>query len=193
LPPLLENYKACDQARFAAHAKSAMQPAAEFLVLHLMFREATAERILHSKPEAAPRPRAGAPRDLVKVMLAAAEKLRVHPKLNSARTLLERSGEELAAMLDPERRPDWAWFEIMFEDDACRLPEALLRAGRALRRDDFVERGLQTLEWMFSGRVLHKCLDTMADACDAAFAATGDLKWLMLSRTATLGKRAQGN
>jgi hypothetical protein len=156
-----------------------------------MFREATAVTKLNAATSAPPKARPGAPRDLVNVMLGAAEKLRSHPKLNSARALLDRSGEELAAMLDPERRPDWAWFEIMFGDDACRLPEALLRAGRALGRDDFVDRGLSTLEWMLGGRVLHKCLDTMADACDAAFAATGDLKWLMLSRTAILERRVR--
>jgi hypothetical protein len=154
-----------------------------------MFREATAETTVLSLQKAASRPQPAAPRDLVKVMLSAAEKLRDQPGLRSARGLLVRSGEELFALLDPERRPDWAWFEIMFEDDACRLPEALLRAGRALGREDFVERGIETLEWMFSGRVLHKCVDTMAAACDAAFAATGDLKWLMISRTATLGRR----
>jgi hypothetical protein len=151
-----------------------------------MFRFATAETI----PAPPPKPQPGAPRDLVKVMLAAAEKLQANPKLKSARALLDRGGDELAALLDPERRPDWAWFEIMFEDDACRLPEALLRAGRILQREDLTERGLQTLEWMFSGRVLHKCWATMADVCDAAFRATGDLKWLMISRTATLQRRA---
>jgi hypothetical protein len=123
-------------------------------------------------------------------MLSAAEKLRGQPELRSARALLVRSGEELFNLLDPERRPDWAWFEIMFEDDACRLPEALLRAGRVLGREDLTERGVETLEWMFGARVLHRCVVTMAEACDAAFAATGDLKWLMISRTATLGRRA---
>lgn len=155
-----------------------------------MFREATAEMAIGNVRSVTPRPRPAAPRDLVKVMLSAAEKLREQPELRSARALLTRSGEELFALLDPERRPDWAWFEIMFEDDACRLPEALLRAGRVLGREDFVERGVETLEWMFSGRVLNKCLETMAAACDAAFATTGDLKWLMISRTATLERRA---
>lgn len=154
-----------------------------------MFREATAEIISSNVRPIGSKPHPAAPRDLVKVMLSAAEKLRDQPGLRSARALLVRSGEELFTMLDPERRPDWAWFEIMFEDDACRLPEALLRAGKALGREDFVERGIGTLEWMFSGRVLHRCLDTMAAACDAAFATTGDLKWLMISRTATLGRR----
>lgn len=155
-----------------------------------MFREATAETTASTVRSISSKPRPAAPLDLVKVMLSAAEKLREQPDLRSARALLIRSGEELFAMLDPERRPDWAWFEIMFGDDACRLPEALMRAGKALGREDLVERGIETLEWMFSGRVLHKCLDTMAAACDAAFATTGDLKWLMISRTATLGRRA---
>ena len=155
-----------------------------------MFRFATAETTALAAPLPSPKPRPAAPRDLVKVMLAAAEKLQANPTLKSARALLDRGGDELAALLDPDRRPDWAWFEIMFEDDACRLPEALMRAGRILHRDDLVQRGLDTLEWMFSGRVLHKCIDTMAKACDAAFATTGDLKWLMISRTATLQRRA---
>ncbi len=152
-----------------------------------MFRENQAAITVTTT--APPRPRHGAPRDLVKVMLAAVEKLQAQPQLKSAKALLARSGEELSAMLDPERRPDWAWFEIVFEEDACRLPETLLRAGRVLGRDDFIERGMQTLEWMFGGRVLGKCVNTMADACDAAFAATGDLKWLMISRTAILSRR----
>jgi hypothetical protein len=155
-----------------------------------MFREATADTTSFVPRQAGAKPRPAAPRELVKVMLAAAEKLQSNPELKSARALLDRGGDELVALLDPERRPDWAWFEIMFEDDACRLPEALMRAGRILQRDDLVQRGIDTLEWMFSGRVLHKCLDTMTRACDAAFATTGDLKWLTISRTATLARRA---
>ncbi|MFD1613326.1 hypothetical protein ACFSCW_16105 [Sphingomonas tabacisoli] len=139
---------------------------------------------------ATPKPAPSTPRDLVAVMLRAAEKLQSQPQLNSARALLERGGDQLVQLLDPERRPDWAWFEILFEEDACRLPEALLRAGRMLHREDFTACGIETLDWMLRGRVLAKCIDTMADACEAAFAATGDLKWLMISRTAILARRA---
>lgn len=123
-------------------------------------------------------------------MLRAAEKLQAQPGLKSARALLERGGEQLVQLLDPERRPDWAWFEILFEDDACRLPEALLRAGRMLGREDFAACGIETLDWMLRGRALAQCIEAMGDACEAAFAATGDLKWLMISRTATLARRA---
>lgn len=136
-----------------------------------------------------PKPAPSTPRDLVAVMLRAVDKLQVQPGLNSARGLLERSGDQLTALLDPERRPDWAWFEILFEEDACRLPQALLRAGRVLGRDDFIVCGIETLDWMMRGQVLANCIETMSDACEAAFAATGDLKWLLVSRTATLERR----
>jgi hypothetical protein len=160
-----------------------------YLRFNLMFSFATPETIDYIPEKSAPKPPPSTPRDLVAVMLRAAEKLQSQPKLNSARALLERSGEQLSALLDPERRPDWAWFEILFEEDACRLPEALLRAGRTLDRDDFVACGVETLDWMLRGRVMAKCIDTLAQACDAAFAATGDLKWLMISRTAILARR----
>lgn len=156
-----------------------------------MFSDIGAESISSVAQPSSSRPRPGAPRDLVKVLLAAAQKLSAQPEFRSARALLQKAGDELATMLDPDRRPDWAWFEIMFGEDACRLPEALLRAGRALGREDLVDRGIVTLEWMFSGRLMGKCLNTTADACDAAFAATGDLKWLMVSRTAILERRAR--
>ena len=149
-----------------------------------MFSFATAETIGSSPSSPAPKPAPSTPRDLVAVMLRAADRLQARPDLKSARALLERSGEELTALLNPERRPDWAWFEIVFEDDACRLPEALLRAGRILHREDFIACGVETLDWMLRGRVLAKCIDAMADACDAAFVATGDLKWLMIGLTA---------
>ncbi|MVO76988.1 hypothetical protein GON01_03420 [Sphingomonas sp. MAH-20] len=150
----------------------------------------TAETIPAASASTAPKPAPSTPRDLVAVMLRAAEKLQGQPDLKSARALLERGGEQLVQLLDPERRPDWAWFEILFEEDACRLPEALLRAGRILHREDFIACGVETLDWMMRGRVLVKCVDTMADACEAAFAGTGDLKWLMISRTAILARRA---
>lgn len=155
-----------------------------------MFSLSAAETTPAAPATTSPKPAPSTPRDLVAVMLRAVEKLQVQPELKSARALLERSGDQLTMLLDPERRPDWAWFEILFEDDACRLPEALLRAGRTLNREDFIACGIETLDWMLRGRVLAKCVDAMADACDAAFAATGDLKWLMISRTAILARRA---
>src|SRR3546814_20453678 len=51
-------------------------------------------------------------------------------------------------MLHISRRPDWAWFEAVLSYDNARLPETLLRAGKALGRTDFIECGLVTLEWI---------------------------------------------
>ena len=150
-----------------------------------MFSLNLAETTPAAPARTTPKPAPSTPRDLVATMLRAVEK----PELKSARAVLERGGEQLVQLLDPDRRPDWAWFEILFEDDACRLPQALLRAGRALGREDFIACGVETLDWMLRGRVLAKCVDAMADACEAAFAATGDLKWLMISRTAILARR----
>jgi hypothetical protein len=83
-----------------------------------MFRFATAETTTVSSPK----PRPGAPRDLVAVMLAAAEKLQANPKLKSARALLDRGGDELSALLDPERRPDWAFCAATTSSNAVSRP-----------------------------------------------------------------------
>lgn len=154
-----------------------------------MFSLRSAESTDRSEP-ATPKPVPPTPHDLVAVMLRTVDKIRTRPGVHDDRTLLERSGEQLCALLDSERRPDWAWFEILFEADACRLPQALLCAGRVLGRDDFIACGIETLDWMMRGQVLANCVETMSDACEAAFAATGDLNWLLVSRTATLERRA---
>ena len=114
----------------------------------------------------------------VATLLAAAAKLKSRPGHKAATHILTELGGELAALLDPERRPDWAWFEILFDDDACRMAEALLRAGSVLGQKTFVVRGLQTLEWMLAGPGARRCASSLGAACDAAYAATGDARWL---------------
>ncbi len=100
-------------------------------------------------------------------------------------------------------RDDWNWFEPELAYDNARLPEALIRAGALLKRDDYLEVGLQTLQWLdaiqtsptgnFSAigsdsfsRAFAQPLPhdqqpveaaAMVDACDAAFVATGDEVW----------------
>ena len=119
------------------------------------------------------------------------------------RQLLGRFAGELAALVAAERRPDWAWFEIVLAYDNCRLPEALIVAGRALERDDLVRTGLATLSWIAGKQtsetgifrpVGHESfhrpyadplpfdqqpLEAWAaiDACAAALAVTGEAKW----------------
>lgn len=119
------------------------------------------------------------------------------------RHLVGKFAGELAALVAAERRPDWAWFEIVLAYDNCRLPEALIEAGRVLGRDDLVQTGLATLDWICekqtSERGLYRPvghesfhrpyaeplpfdqqpLEAWAtiDACAAALAVTGDSKW----------------
>ena len=145
----------------------------------------------------------GSPRARAFCMLAAAAMLDAHPNHGLARTLLKTFGDELMALVEVARRPDWAWFEIVLAYDNCRLPEALLQAGRALGRQDFIDRGLETLDWIVKqqtsedgrfravghesfGRVYEPPLPfdqqpleawATIDACETAFAVSGDLRW----------------
>ena len=137
-------------------------------------------------------------------MLGAAAMLEAHPGHALSRTLLTRFGEELIALLDTARRPEWSWFEIVLAYDNARLPEALLRAGKALGRDDFVKVGVETLDWIVGrqtspegrfravgtesfGRPYadplpfdQQPLEAQAtvEACAAAHAATGERRWV---------------
>ena len=145
----------------------------------------------------------GSPRARAFAMLGAAAMLDAHRGHALSRTLLERFGEELVSLLDAARRPEWEWFEIVLAYDNARLPEALIRAGRALDRPDFIACGLSTLSWIAArqtspegrfravgtesfGRAYadpmlfdQQPLEAQAtiDACAAAFDATGDARW----------------
>jgi hypothetical protein len=137
-------------------------------------------------------------------MLGAAAMIEAHPGHSLARTILKRFGEELTALLDGARRPEWSWFEIVLAYDNARLPEALLRAGSALGRADFIATGLETLDWIVArqtspegrfravgsesfGRVYSDPLpfdqqpleaQATVDACAAAWTATHDRRWV---------------
>lgn len=145
----------------------------------------------------------GSPRAHAFAMLGAAAMLEAHPGHGLSKQLLTRFGEELIALLDEARRPEWKWFEIVLAYDNARLPEALIRAGTVLGREDFVRTGIETLEWIVSrqtspegrfravgsesfGRPYadplpfdQQPLEAQAtvDACVAAHRATGDAKW----------------
>ena len=145
----------------------------------------------------------GSPRAHAFAMLGAAAMLGSRPGHALSRTILTRFGDELIALLDAARRPEWTWFEIVLAYDNARLPEALIRAGIALGRKDFVSVGLDTLDWIVSrqtspdgrfravgtesfGREYAEPLpfdqqpleaQATIDACVAAHEATGDKRW----------------
>jgi len=137
-------------------------------------------------------------------MLGAAAMLEAKPGHELSRSILAKFPDIHLALLDAARRPEWQWFEIVLAYDNARLPEALIRAGVALGRDDLVACGLSTLRWICDkqtspqGRFravgtesFHRPygeplqfdqqpLEAQAtvDACLAALAATGDTDWL---------------
>lgn len=147
----------------------------------------------------------GSPRAQAFAMLGAAAMLDARPGHELALMILGRFPDEHLALLEAARRPEWRWFEIVLAYDNARLPEALIRAGHALGRADYVACGIETLQWIVekqtgpegrfraigtesAGRVYadplpfdQKPLEAQAtiDACEAAFHATGDRRWIM--------------
>ncbi len=137
-------------------------------------------------------------------MLGAAAMLEARPGHKLAYNILAAFPDTHTAMLAETRRPEWQWFEIVLAYDNARLPEALIKAGQALGRDDLIATGTQTLDWIIAkqtspegrfraigtesfGRVYQNPLpfdqqpleaQATVDACCAAYAATGDDRWV---------------
>jgi glycosyltransferase involved in cell wall biosynthesis len=65
-----------------------------------------------------------------------------------SRRLLERLVEQLASAYERNASDDWRWFEGELRYDNARLSQALISGGSALRRDDLIEDGLESLRWL---------------------------------------------
>ena len=65
-----------------------------------------------------------------------------------ARRLLERLVDQLAAAFRSAASEDWRWFEEELSYDNARLSQALIVGGVAVRRDDLIELGLESLRWL---------------------------------------------
>lgn len=146
----------------------------------------------------------GSPRAQAFAMLGACEILACVPGHALATRILERFSAEHLALLAEARRPEWEWFEIVLAYDNARLPEAMIRAGKALDRPDLVATGIATLDWIMArqtspegrfravgtesfGRAYaaplpfdQQPLEAQAtvEACAAAFDATRDPRWI---------------
>ncbi|MBB4155149.1 glycosyltransferase involved in cell wall biosynthesis [Sphingomonas jinjuensis] len=136
-------------------------------------------------------------------MLGAAAMLEARPGHELARSILQRFPDAHLALLEEARRPEWSWFEIVLAYDNARLPQALIVAGASLGRQDLIDCGIETLNWIVSkqtspeGRFravgtesFHRPyaeplqfdqqpLEAQAtvEACIAAYKATGDKRW----------------
>ena len=127
-----------------------------------------------------------------------------------ATRILTRHGEALAEALAAERHAGWTWFEPFLSYDNARLPEALMRAGAALGRRQWIAAGLDALGWLSerqrapeghfrpvgnAGFGVHHALPAIfdqqplevwatVDACETAFTLTGDRGWIALAANA---------
>lgn len=145
-------------------------------------------------------------------MLGAAAMLEARPGHQLARAILEKLPPLHLALLEEARRPEWQWFEIVLAYDNARVPQGLIEAGRALGRQDLIDCGISTLEWIVAkqtspegrfravgsesfGRPYadplqfdQQPLEAQAtvEACSSAYLATGDVRWI------AEGERAYG-
>jgi hypothetical protein len=62
--------------------------------------------------------------------------------------LLARLVGQLARSYDRSATPDWQWFEDSLTYDNARLSQALILGGAALRHQEDVARGLDSLRWL---------------------------------------------
>lgn len=90
----------------------------------------------------------GSPRAIAFQILGAAAMLQAHPGHQASLETIASGGEFLEKLLGGERRPDWAWFEAVLGYDNPRLSQAMIEAGAALGRDDWIGSGIETLEWI---------------------------------------------
>lgn len=144
------------------------------------------------------------PRASAFAILAAAAMSEARPTHGGARQLLAERGQALAEALATYRRPDWIWFEPVLAYDNARLPEALLAAGTALARPEWIAAGCEALSRLnivqraqaghfrpvgtASFGLSHappaqydqQPVDVWAtiDACAAAYAIDGDQSWI---------------
>jgi glycosyltransferase involved in cell wall biosynthesis len=152
------------------------------------------------------------PRALAFMMLGTAHFAEQDPANPLPPKLLARWGDAVMGHWSEYRRSGWNWFEPVLAYDNARLPEALIRAGLAIGREEFIERGLEGLGWLLAmqttpdghfravgsdsfGRLYapplpfdQQPLEAWAtvDACIAAYDATGNSAWQAAARNAYL-------
>ena len=88
------------------------------------------------------------PRALAFLSLGALAVLETEPDHGASRDLVTRACECLCSLLHQSRRPGLTWFEAVLAYDNPRLSQVLIHAGSIFNRSDWLETGLDTLEWL---------------------------------------------
>ena len=88
------------------------------------------------------------PRTLAFIILACTTMLGHRPAHGPSLQAAQRGAGILAHLLEQSRRPDWTWFEAVLAYDNPRMPQALILAGHALGRADWLATGFDTLRWI---------------------------------------------
>ncbi len=143
------------------------------------------------------------PRAWAFAMLGVYEYLRGNPRDATMKKALGTYADRLISLWEGYATADWPWFEEKATYDNARLCQALLLAGRTLRRADAVEIGLKSLGWLASIQKTQAGnfrpigsdgfyarggaradfdqqpveAQAMVAACLEAFRATGDAAW----------------
>ena len=145
----------------------------------------------------------GSPRALAFAALGALERIGAGTTHDVAQATIVRCAVVLNDLYDRSKRDGWKWFESSLAYDNARLPEASIRIGLATQDEATLARGLNALEWLMTkqtgvGQVFRPVgssgfgelytikpfdqqpVDVWAaiDACDAAFDATCDRRWI---------------
>lgn len=149
------------------------------------------------------------PRAWAYTLLGLDEYLRVVPGHDGAVALRSSLADRFQDLFRRESSADWPWFEDRLTYANARLPQAMLRTGHAMSRDDLLAVGLRTLEWLratqrsgtgvfapvgsdgffvrggtkaeFDHQPVEAC--GMVSACLDAFRITGQRQWLESARS----------
>jgi glycosyltransferase involved in cell wall biosynthesis len=150
------------------------------------------------------------PRAWAYTLLGLNEYLRRFPGDRAAQALREDLAGRLLRLYEIVKGPDWLWFEDILAYCNARLSQALIVTGRSLNRRDWLEAGLESLDWLarvqtaeaghlvpvgsngFWRRGQERArfdqqpveAHTMVSACLDAWRATGDERWRTEARRA---------
>jgi len=105
------------------------------------------------------------PRAWAYALLGLDEYLRAFQGDSAVEARRQELADRLLGLFERTSRPGWPWFEDSVTYCNGRLPQALILSGDRMRRDDMVEAGMRSLEWLVA----------LQSSADRQFAAIGSI------------------